>query len=79
MSHKHIVAINLIKDELTIIADKVKFIQAMEAKQKFVAAIYPNNPNAQVYVGLRNRRALKALLEKGRALMDTLKYLEEDK
>jgi hypothetical protein len=75
---KHNEAINVIKDELDIIAGNVKTLQMIDAKLNFQAALFPNLPSAQVYRGLAIRRELKQQLERGNSLLDSIKVLERD-
>jgi hypothetical protein len=75
---KHTEAINVIKDELDIIAGNVKTLRMIDAKLNFTSALFPNLPSAQVYRGLAVKRELKQQLDRGNSLLDSIKVLERD-
>lgn len=76
--NKHVIAINVLKDELAVIAERVKYLQAVQAKMRFTEALFPNIPSTQVYQGLRYRRALKDQLKRGNSILESIKSLEKD-
>jgi hypothetical protein len=78
MSEKHVEAINVLKDEVDVIAEKVKILMVMDAKLKFKAALLPTVPSAQVYRGLALRRELKTQVDRGTAILESIRTLEGD-
>jgi hypothetical protein len=74
----HVVAINVLKDELELIAAKVTYLRSVLAGFALIEAITSDVRSANVYRGLRYQRALKNQLERGNALIKSIKVLEGD-
>lgn len=75
---KHIVAINVLKDELELIAAKVTYLRSVLAGLALITAITADVREGEVYRGLMYQRALKNQLERGNALIKSIKVLEGD-
>lgn len=75
---KHSPAINILKDELEVIAKDVIWLMAVKGKLNLTKALFPDMPSVQVARELRYNRALKDRLAKGRSIMDSIKTLQED-
>lgn len=75
---KHAPAINILKDELDVIAKDVVYLLAVKGKLKLAKALFQDMPSVQVARELRYNRALKDRLAKGRSIIESIKTLQED-
>lgn len=75
---KHVEAINVLKDELEQIAAKVKLLRQALAGVALISVIQEDSRHGRVYLGLKYRRELKDQLNRGTALIASIKYLEGD-
>ncbi|UDL16611.1 hypothetical protein SEA_ATUIN_217 [Arthrobacter phage Atuin] len=78
MSEKHVEAINVLKEELEQIVAKVKLLRKAVAGLALVAAIQEDKRYGKVYFGMRYERELRAQLQRGEAIMASIKFLEGD-
>ena len=74
----HIIAINVLKDELEQVVKNVQYLQVCLGKSKLRQAIYPRQEAILLSADLRWRRKMKEQLEKGAALDLAIKVLERD-
>lgn len=76
---KHTEAINVLKDELEEIVEKVKWLRSMDAGFTFAQIITNDNLHPiKEWEGLRYRKALRGQLQRGKSIMASIKVLEGD-
>lgn len=78
MTHKHVIAINVLNDELERIVRNVQYLQVCLGKSKLRAAIFPRESSILLSVDLRWRRQVKEQLKKGKDIEAAIKVLERD-
>lgn len=78
MSHKHVIAINVLNDELERIVKEVQYLQICLGKSKLAEAVHPNRNSILLSANLRWRRTMKQKLKEGKALEAAIKVLERD-
>jgi len=75
---KHVIAINVLNDELERIVKEVQYLQICLGKSKLSEVLYPNRSTILLSANLRWRRIMKQKLKEGKALEAAIKVLEKD-
>lgn len=75
---KHVIAINVLNDELERVVKSVLYLQQCLGKSKLREQLFPNRSQILLSADLRWRRKMKEELKKGKALEAAIKVLERD-
>jgi hypothetical protein len=75
---KHVIAINVLNDELERIVKDIQYLQICLGKSKLNLAIYPHRQGILLSADLRWRRIMKQKIKEAKAIEAAIKSLERD-
>jgi len=75
---KHVIAINVLRDEIEQTQKDILYLQSCLAKSKIKSALMPNREATILSVSLRWKRQMKEKVKKVKALEEAVAALERD-